>query len=343
VKRFRVALILFGLVGFSKAPTGAAAVAGTTEDISARLQRSIDKASERGQYRAVQDLRLELAEHYKRQSAYAFAARQYELLLASRPSRRERVSYSIELGKMQMADKNYGGAIQAFQDAVHDDHNSWDANLLLARAYDHSELNTKAIEVYQRCIELRPDSWEGFHGVARVYQQLGFLNKAVVNYQKAVILAKRPESYLQLSDTYVRQGDISRAKDILQQAKAVLPLADYDVRLGEIFQRQGDLKSACSAWEEALHADAQRDDVRLQLALAYDRLGRGSDSDRQFRRLLTEFPASPVVHFSHAWVLFARGDFAGSRTEALAARDLGPTATVGYYTNKLLAELKNKS
>ena len=71
----------------------AAPVAGTPEEIVSRLQQAIDRASEQGNYQRVQTLRLELAQHYVSTSAYALAARQYELLLASRPSRKERVAF----------------------------------------------------------------------------------------------------------------------------------------------------------------------------------------------------------------------------------------------------------
>src|SRR5580692_6128266 len=95
---------LFSLI-FLQFPYGvssasAAPVAGTPEEITSRLQQAIDRASEQGNYQHVQALRLELAQHYAGTGSYALAARQYELLLASRPSRNERVSFSIELGKM---------------------------------------------------------------------------------------------------------------------------------------------------------------------------------------------------------------------------------------------------
>jgi tetratricopeptide (TPR) repeat protein len=336
-----LALIAVGLLTAGSA--AAVPVKGNSEDVANRLQREIDHASEQGNSTHVQTLRVQLAKYYGSLQAYALAARQYELILASRPPRRERVDFFVELGRMRDADRDYDGAIQAFQDALHDDPKSWDANLDLARAYDHAELNSKAIDVYKRCIHLRPTSSEPYEGIARVYQQLGFLNKAVVNYQKAISLDKRPEYYLGLSDAYVRQGDIINAKDILQQAKAVVPRAEYDVRLGEIYQRHGDAVKACAAWEDALKIDLHRDDVRLSLALAYDHAGRISDSDRMFKHLLAEYPASPLVHYSRAWSLYARGDRDGARKEAALVQQLGPTAVVAHFNSELLGRLKKNS
>src|SRR5262245_54385453 len=52
-------------------------IAGTAEDITNRLQKAIDRASEQGNYSHVQILRAELADHYASNGVYALAARQY--------------------------------------------------------------------------------------------------------------------------------------------------------------------------------------------------------------------------------------------------------------------------
>jgi tetratricopeptide (TPR) repeat protein len=343
MKRLKSALIAACCMGAVSAALAAVPAAGNSEEATNRLLRSIDQASEQGNYRHVQGLRLQLAQHYAGTGAYALAARQYELILATRPPRRDRVDYFIELGRMRDLDRDYDRAIAAYEDALHDEPNSWDAYLNLARAYDHAELNSKAIDAYKRCIELKPTRYEAYHEMGHVYQQLGFLNKAIQNYEKALSREKRPETYLALADTYVRQGNVVRAKDVLMEAKALLPLADYDVRLGEIYRRHGDMPNAAAAWEEALKSDDRRDDVRLQLALAYEGLNRSVDADRLFRRLLAAYPQSPLMHFSRAWSLYSRGDAAGARQEALAVQKLAPTPVVQHYNDALLMEIKKKS
>src|SRR5205823_13628385 len=70
-------------------------------DPAIKLQQEIDEASEQGKFSYVQKLRLDLAEHFAATGDYADAARQYELILASRPGRSQRVKYFIELGKMR--------------------------------------------------------------------------------------------------------------------------------------------------------------------------------------------------------------------------------------------------
>src|SRR5258708_7933209 len=106
MRKHKTGLCLLLLASFALPVRAAAPVAGTAEEVASRLQRSIDRALEQGHYEYVQTLRQELARHYAAAGAFALAARQYELLLSSRPSRRERVAYFVELGKMRDADRD---------------------------------------------------------------------------------------------------------------------------------------------------------------------------------------------------------------------------------------------
>jgi len=307
-----------------------------------RLEGQIEKASEKGSFSVVQGLRLQLAENLEAMGRYADAAREYELLLASRPPKHERVKYFIQLGRMRDAAQDYGAAIGSFQDALHDEPDSWDANLALARSYGKIELNSRAVEVYMRCIALRPKAVEGYQEIAAIYERMGYLNKAINYYQKAIKITPQAESYLGMSDCYVRQDDIGHATDILQTAIAALPRAEYDVRLGDIYEKQGDWVKATMSWEEALRMDPHQDDLRLKLAMVYGKLHRKSDADRLFRQLMNAYPDSPLVHFLRAWMLFDRGDRQGSRSEALQVERLAPTELVRHYNERLLVQLESK-
>jgi tetratricopeptide (TPR) repeat protein len=313
--------------------------AETPVEKAAHLQTQIERASERGSFSLVQTLRLERAENLKALGRYVDAAREYELLLSARPSKTERVKFFIELGRLRDASQDYSGAISSFQDALHDQPDSWDANLALARSYGKIELNSQAIDAYKHCILLRPKSEEGYQEIAGIYQHMGYLNKAINFYQKAIKIKPQVESYLGMADCYVRQDDITHATEILQQAKTVLPRADYDVRLGDIYEKQGNWSKAAASWEEALHTDARLDDLRLKLAMVYTKLHRKTDADRLLKELMTRYPDSPLVHFLRAWILFDRGDRQGSRSEALQVERLDPTELVRHYNERLLLQL----
>lgn len=300
------------------------------------LQHGIDSASELGRFDRVQALRLDLAREAAGAKRYALAARQYELLLAARPGKRERVKLFVELARMRRLSENFGGAISAYQDALHDDPKNWDANFELAQTNFQIDLNVAALSYYQRSLKIKPKSVDVYLGMAAVYQKQGFLNKAIKEYEKALKIQPRPEIYLAMADCYLRQDNMDKAADILQQGKAVLPWADYDARLGDIYHRRGDLIHAASSWEDSLKVDNKRDDIRLKLAMLYDRLGRRADTDRMLKKLEGSYPKSPLVHFLRAWIHYDRGDRETARLEAQRVERLAPTELVKHYNDRLL-------
>ena len=323
------------------AASGLAATAGPAPEdqkIESLLSR-IDRSSEKGDLGTVQNLREKLADYAAGTGRYDLAARQYELLLATRPGRKERVRLFTRLGQMRMALNDYGRAIGAFDDALHDSPKDWDANLARARAFSAADINQRAIESYLRCIHLRPKEAAPYQELAAVYERQGFPGKALANYQQALAREPKPEIYLNMADCYVHLKNFTQAVEVLTQAKAHLPNADYDVRLGEIYMRLGDLTHAGAAWEDALKADPKRDDVRLKLVLVYDHLHRPAETNQLFRELLAAYPRSPLIHYLHALVFLERGERAAAREEALQVEQLSPTELVAHYNDLLISEL----
>jgi tetratricopeptide (TPR) repeat protein len=302
----------------------------------------INHASEKGDFDTVQSLRMNLADYAADIGQYDLAAAQYELLLAGRPRRADRVRYFTRLGSVRMALQDYVRAIAAFDDALHDRPKDWDANLKRARAFAAADINQRAIESYQRCIKLKPLEVAPYEELAEVYEKQGLLGKALAYYEKALVRDPKPEIYLHMADCYVHQKNIAQAVSLLSQAKAQLPRADYDVRLGDIYQSLGDMPRASSAWEAALTADPKRDDVRLKLTLIYDQLHRRSDTDRLFKELLTSYPQSPLVHYFRALVLWERGERTASEAEALVVEQLSPTEQVAHFNDLLLSQLRKR-
>ena len=336
----------FWLLPFAASLVGgvlfAAVPAPEDQKIEGWLSR-IDRLSEKGDFDTVLDLRTKLADYAAGAGRYELAARQYELLLATRPRRKERVRFFTQLGKMRMALQDYSRAIASFDDALHDSPKDWEANLARARAFSAIDLNQRAIESYQRCIRLRPTEAGPYEELGQVYERQGFLGKALNMYQQALARGPKAEIYLHMADCYVHLKNITQAVQILTQAKSSLPSADYDVRLGEIYQSLGDAAHAGTAWEAALKADPRRDDVRLKLTLIYDQLHRQADTDRLFKQLLTAYPSSPLVHYFRALVLLERGEKSAARDEALRVEQLSPTEIVSHYTELLLSQLRKPS
>ena len=143
-----------------------------------RWLSDIGRSSERGEFDTVQELRAKLADYAAATGHYDVGAQQYELLLAGRPGRAERVKLFTKLGHMRMALQNYGQAIGAYDDALHDSPKDWDANLARARAFWAADINQRAIESYLRCIKIRPRDAAPYEEMASVYEREGFFGKA---------------------------------------------------------------------------------------------------------------------------------------------------------------------
>src|SRR5688572_25872895 len=106
------------------------------------LENQINRQSLKGQWSEVRELRLRLADLCAHNGFYTQAARQYEVLLASRPRRRERVRLNILLGKVRDAVQDYGGSLKAYGEALHDDPKAYEARLLAGRAFAKVDLYT---------------------------------------------------------------------------------------------------------------------------------------------------------------------------------------------------------
>ena len=87
------------LVLMSIVPRLRAESASVDDQKIAGWQSDIEHASEKGDYSAVQNVRMRLADYAAVIGRNDLAVRQYELILASRPGRADRVRYSIRLGK----------------------------------------------------------------------------------------------------------------------------------------------------------------------------------------------------------------------------------------------------
>jgi tetratricopeptide (TPR) repeat protein len=335
-KRLVTLSLLLGVANVVRA----AAPASSTDGEVLRMEQAISEASEQGHLDQVALLRHKLAEYSEQNGYYLQAARQYELLLTLRPPRRERVRLSIKLGQMRDAVKDYRGAIQAYEDALHDDARSWDARLALGRAYANIDLFKQAEDTYRAAIQQNPNSSDAHREMAALYMKRGYLQRAQSSYENAIRLdPKKPEGYLGLADTYSRMSNFTFALGTLERGASIAPSPEYAIKTGDLYQRQGDWARAALSLEAALKNDAKRDDVRLNLVLLYDRLKRPEDANRLMKKLLASYPDSPLVHFVHAWVLLNRGDRAGANREALEVRRLRPTDLVSHYNDTMLERL----
>ncbi|HVO32683.1 MAG TPA: tetratricopeptide repeat protein, partial [Elusimicrobiota bacterium] len=176
--------------------------------------------------------------------------------------------------------------------------------------------------------------------LAGVYRKMGYLRRAVSDYQKGAAIEPTGTAYLGMAESYVDEGDMTAATAALEEARPLLPKADYNVSLGEILHRTGDMAKAAAAWEAAIQADSSRDDIRLKLAVVYNAMGRRTQADHLLRDMESRYPESPLVHFLRAWVLYDEGQRAAALAHARKVEQLEPTDLVEHYNAMLMSRLK---
>jgi tetratricopeptide (TPR) repeat protein len=315
-----------------------AAHAGTVpfETTERQLESAIDRASEQGHFDEVGALRLELARQATARGFYFDAARQYELLLAARPSRKERVRLFTELGRLRETTGDFAGAIHAYEDARHDDSHSWPANLRVAGVYAHEGMYGQAEQAYLKCLVLRPGDLEARDGLGDLYKDRGFLKQAIAVYQETLRRRPTAESFSGLAECYWRANDFKRAIETLEKAKASGVPGDYDTPLGFVYRRQGDFALAAATWEKALALHPDRADLKLNLVWVYAPLGRMKDAEQLAEELLSAYPHSPLVHFTQAWLKLRQGHEEGARLESRKVDELSPTDLVKHYNERLI-------
>ena len=278
-----------------------------------QLQSAIDHASEEGRLDEVNALRLELARQATAKGFYFDAARQYELLLAARPSKKARVRLFTELGRLREATGDFPGAIQAYENARHDDPRTWTANLRVAGVYMHEGMYGQAEQAYLKCLELHPGDLEARDGLGDLYRERGFLKQAIAVYQETIKRRPTAASFSGLAECYWRGNDFAQAIATLEKAKASGVPGDYDTPLGFVYRRQGDFAQAAGVWEKALALHPDRADLKLDLVWVYAPLGRMKDAEHLMRELLTDYPRSPLIHFTQAWLKLRQGNREAAR------------------------------
>jgi tetratricopeptide (TPR) repeat protein len=98
----------------------------------------------------------------------------------------------FNLGKLQMIQKNFDGAIETLTKAVETDPRSADANFLLGESYLQIKKGSKAVGYLNEAIKLDPKGKAEAHlRLATLYRGAGLKDRAVAEYEQ--FLAKKPD------------------------------------------------------------------------------------------------------------------------------------------------------
>jgi tetratricopeptide (TPR) repeat protein len=180
-------------------------------------------------------------------------------------------------GRVALVENDHEAAEAAFKRAVELDPDDAVAYQHLASFYRQTDRLDESIETYQRSLEQNPDSARLNERLAILFEFSGNREKAMEHYERAISLdsslgeSKNNLAYLLAEN----EGDLDRALDLAQEAKALLPdnpnTADT---LGWVLFKRGIPSAAIGYLREAMAGFSGDDDalgiVSHHLALAYE-------------------------------------------------------------------------
>jgi len=180
-------------------------------------------------------------------------------------------------GRVALLEGNQEGAETSFKRAVDLDPDDAVAYQQLAAFYRGTGRLDESIETYQRSLEQNPDSARLNERLAILYEYSGNREQAMAYYERAITLdSSLGESKNNLAYLLAENGgDLDRALDLAQEAKALLPdnpnTADT---LGWVLFKRGIPSAAIGYLREAMAGFSDDDNalgiVSHHLALAYE-------------------------------------------------------------------------
>ncbi|MCB9752814.1 MAG: tetratricopeptide repeat protein [Myxococcales bacterium] len=172
-----------------------------------------------------------------------------------------------------------------------------EAGLFLAELYTREQKYRQAVLVHERLVKLDPSNPDRLADLALSQRRAGMADEAMTTLDRLMDAdPKRGADLLsELSDLAFESGEIDRVLRAASQAKSQgVDSSEALLRLGELYERRGDLKAAARTYEGLLRA--RPDDAAAMLHLAELQLTRGQldEASALFQTILRS-PAPPEI------------------------------------------------
>jgi len=197
---------------------------------------------------------------------------------------------------------------------------------VLLRLERHDE--AAVISEYERIASQNPDNAEARHFIALAQQSQGKLAESRANYEKARALdARRPGIDRDLGRLYGQTGEFQLAHEAFNRALSAQPREALNhLYLGELFEREGNLRDAARFYLDATRLAPLSPVAFNRLGLAYGRMNRPGEGYYYLARsmLLQDEDARAVADFERAIKILGpnspRGQMIKEELDRLKAR-----------------------
>lgn len=215
----------------------------------------------------------------------------------------------------------------------------------------HGE-TTGAKEAMQTALEMGTPATEEWLWtlvqLGHLYWNSGGLDQAAQIYEQALLVnADYPYALAGLARVEAAQGKTQDALARLEALVARLPLPEFVVALGELYQATGDSAKAQQQYDlvrtmQKLNAAAG---MNVDLELATFEVNHGSDPAAALAQAQKSYAERPTIYAADtlAWALYRQGDYAAAQTYSQEALRLNTQdALLHFHAGMIAAALQQK-
>jgi tetratricopeptide (TPR) repeat protein len=244
----------------------------------------------------------------------------------------------IELGR-------YGEAVETLQTMMdlRPDMSSYSRISYIRELYGDSE---GALEMMQQAVEggtpgAESTAWTRTQ-LANLYFNIGDLENAEAEYQRT--LADRPNYVYALAGlgrVRAAQGNMDEAIDLLTQAAQVMPLPEFVITLGDLYQASGQLDAAGQQYNlvRAIEKLYQANGVDLDMEIALFNADHDQDLEATVAMARKGFANRPSIYGADvlAWALYKTGNYQEAKSYSEQALQLGTQDALKLFHAGMIA------
>lgn len=227
-------------------------------------------------------------------------------------------SYLLLAG-IQVAAKEYEGAIQTYGKALKVDPNNRDALLYHGVTLAEVGRAKEGIAQLEKLVKLKDqpessiDQGVAYYYLAKVYDQISQKENAIVALKSS--LKKRPgfaKAALALADLYMERKEEKLAYAVMEEAFRESPGSELAERLAEFYMERNDFPKAVVYLETLVEEDPANENMKLRLSLVYWQLKWYDKARLILSNLLERYPASSEIAFYMGELELERKDLDGA-------------------------------
>jgi tetratricopeptide (TPR) repeat protein len=207
------------------------------------------------------------------------------LLIEARKINPNDANVQFDFGMVALRMSLFPDAVQAFQEALNLRKNESNALYGLGRAQMGLDKYDEAHEAFARFVQLQPEDASGHYALGMTLQALQRSDEARSEYEKSIQLKpEQTECYFQLGVMDLDSGDLKSAAERFSRVLKHAPHhAGALTGAGRVAFQQKEYTKAAELLQSAVAAESSLREAHYYLGLAYARLGRTEDSERELQ------------------------------------------------------------